>query len=189
MAVPMSAQSRFALFDTPIGVCAVVWKAGALTGVQLPEATAVATRARVTRRFPGAVESAPSAEARQAIGGIVALLSGKSTDLSGVPLDMDGVPAFHRQVYDLARTIPPGATLSYGDIATRLGRPGGARAVGQALGRNPFAIVVPCHRVLAAGGGMGGFSAGGGVSTKRLLLAIEGASGFAGAPPRLPLFD
>ena len=88
---------------------------------------------------------------------------------------MDGVPEFHRRVYEAARAIPPGNTLSYGDIAKRVGAPGAARAVGQALGRNPFPIVVPCHRVLAAGGKIGGFSAQGGVATKRRMLAIEGA--------------
>ena len=92
------------------------------------------------------------------------------------------MPPFHRRVYEVARTIPPGATLSYGEIATRLGAPGSARAVGQALGRNPFAIVVPCHRVLAAGGKLGGFSANGGVTTKLRLLSIEGAQ--AGRPAR-----
>jgi methylated-DNA-[protein]-cysteine S-methyltransferase len=92
-----------------------------------------------------------------------------------VALDMEGVPPFHRRVYEIARTIPPGATLSYGDVAARLDAPGAARAVGQALGRNPFALVVPCHRVLAARGKAGGFSARGGVATKLRLLALEGA--------------
>jgi methylated-DNA-[protein]-cysteine S-methyltransferase len=103
------------------------------------------------------------------------LLRGEASDLAGVALDMDQVPEFHRRVYDAARTIPPGETLSYGDIARRVGAPGAARAVGQALGRNPFPIVVPCHRVLAAGGRIGGFSAQGGVATKRRMLAIESA--------------
>jgi methylated-DNA-[protein]-cysteine S-methyltransferase len=98
--------------------------------------------------------------------------------LSFITLDMEGVPEFHRRVYGVARTIPPGATLSYGEIAARLGDPGSARAVGQALGRNPFVIVVPCHRVLAAGGKTGGFSANGGTATKLTLLAIEGAQLF-----------
>ncbi len=97
---------------------------------------------------------------------------------------MDGVPPFHRRVYRVARKIPPGATLSYGEIAARLGAPRSARAVGQALGRNPFAILVPCHRVVAAGGKLGGFSANGGVATKLRLLAIEGAQPNA---PELPL--
>jgi methylated-DNA-[protein]-cysteine S-methyltransferase len=96
---------------------------------------------------------------------------------------MTRVPAFHRAVYAVARAIPPGETLTYGEVARRLGDPGSARAVGQALGRNPFAIIVPCHRVVAAGGATGGFSAHGGAATKRRILAIEGAGGDA---PTLP---
>src|SRR5439155_16025712 len=92
-----------------------------------------------------------------------------------VALDMERLPAFHRRVYEIARTIPPGETLSYGELAARLGVPGAARAVGQTLGRNPVAIVVPCHRVLAAGGKVGGFSANGGITTKLRLLSIEAA--------------
>ena len=96
---------------------------------------------------------------------------------------MERVPDFHRRVYQVARTIPPGKTLTYGDVARRLGDPGAAQAVGQALGRNPFAIIVPCHRVVAAGGRIGGFSANGGAATKRRILAIEGADKDA---PMLP---
>src|SRR4029453_17011519 len=96
--------------------------------------------------------------------------------LSHVALDMEQVPAFERRVYEAARRIPAGKTLSYGEIAGQLGVPGSARAVGRALGRNPFAIVVPCHRVVAAGGKLGGFSASGGVHTKRRMLEIERAS-------------
>jgi methylated-DNA-[protein]-cysteine S-methyltransferase len=112
---------------------------------------------------------------RRAVDAITALLRGERTDLTSVPLDMERVPEFHRRVYEAARAIPPGSTRSYGEIAKQLGEPGSARAVGQALGRNPFAIVVPCHRVLAAGGRSGGFSATGGVTTKLRMLAIEGA--------------
>ena len=112
---------------------------------------------------------------QHAIDGIVALLSGDATDLSAVALDMERVPAFDRRVYEVARTIGPGETLTYGDIAARLGDPGAAREVGQALGRNPFAVIVPCHRVIAAGGKTGGFSANGGVTTKLRLLEIERA--------------
>jgi methylated-DNA-[protein]-cysteine S-methyltransferase len=112
---------------------------------------------------------------RRAIEAMGALLRGEARDLSAIALDMERVPAFHRRVYEAARAIAPGRTLTYGEIAQRIGAPGSARAVGQALGRNPFAIVVPCHRVLAAGGKAGGFSAGGGVSTKLRMLAIEGA--------------
>jgi methylated-DNA-[protein]-cysteine S-methyltransferase len=164
----------FTLFDTPIGRCAIAWGEQGIAGVQLPEAGDQATRARMLNRFPAAGEAAPPPEVQRALDGIVALLHGEVSDLSQITLDMDGVPSFHRRVYEVARTIPPGKTLSYGDIAARLGARGAARAVGQALGRNPFAIVVPCHRVLAAGGKTGGFSAEGGVATKLRMLAIEG---------------
>jgi methylated-DNA-[protein]-cysteine S-methyltransferase len=111
----------------------------------------------------------------RAIDEIVALLEGEPRDLTGVMLDMEHLPEFNRRVYAVARTVAPGETITYGEIAERIGERGAAQAVGQALGRNPFPIVVPCHRVLAAGGGMGGFSARGGVATKRRMLAIEGA--------------
>ena len=172
----------FALFDTAIGRCGVAWGGRGIAGVQLPEAGERETLARMLRRFPAAGEATPPPEVRQVIDRIVALLRGKASDLSTVRLDMDEVPVFHRRVYDAARAIPQGMTLSYGEIATRVGAPGAARAVGQALGRNPFPIVVPCHRVLAAGGKIGGFSAQGGIATKRRMLAIEGAQLDAGAP-------
>ena len=167
--------SGFALFDTAIGRCGIAWNERGIAGVQLPEAGEAETRARMLHRFPAAGETAPPREVQQAVERIVALLRGGAGDLAEVALDMDQVPEFHRRVYEVARTIPPGKTLSYGDIAARLGAPRAARAVGQALGRNPFPIVVPCHRVLAAGGKIGGFSAQGGVMTKRRMLAIEGA--------------
>ena len=170
----MSAQG-FTLFDTTIGRCGIAWGGRGIVGVQLPESRDSATRARMRRRFPDAPEGVPPADIQGAIDAIAALLRGERRDLSALVLDMDRVPAFHRLVYVAARTIPPGSTCSYGEIAARLGTPGSARAVGQALGRNPFAIVVPCHRVLAAGGRAGGFSAAGGVTTKLRMLAIEGA--------------
>src|SRR6266850_1892224 len=106
---------------------------------------------------------------------IVALLQGQAIDLSSIALDLDGVPAFDREVYGLARSIPCGSTTTYGEIAARLNERGSARDVGVALARNPFAIVVPCHRVLAAGGKAGGFSAMGGLKKKLRLLMIERA--------------
>ena len=165
----------YCLFDTAIGACAVAWGERGLKGVQLPEADAAKTRARMTRRYPDIVETAPPADVQDAIAAITALVGGKTRDLGAIPLDMEDVAAFPKAVYEVARTIPPGQTLTYGEIATRLGDPLLARAVGEALGRNPFAIVVPCHRVLAAGGKLGGFSANGGVVTKLRLLEIEGA--------------
>jgi methylated-DNA-[protein]-cysteine S-methyltransferase len=168
---------EFAIFDTAIGRCAIAWGTRGVVLVQLPEARDADTRARVLRQHPGAREALPPPEIQRALDGIVALLRGEHVDLSGLPLNMAAVPDFHRRVYDVARTIPPGKTLSYGEIAERLGSRGLSRAVGQALGRNPFPIVVPCHRVLAAGGRVGGFSASGGITTKLRLLAIEGRHG------------
>jgi len=165
----------FALFDTAIGRCAIAWGEGGLVGVKLPERSDAAMRARMTRQHSEARETAPPQEIEAAIADIRRLLDGHKQDLSRIDLDMSAVPDFEQRVYAETRSIPPGETLTYGDIATRLGDVGLSRAVGQALGRNPFAIVVPCHRVLAAGGKSGGFSAVGGVDTKRRLLEIEGA--------------
>jgi len=175
----------FALFETALGTCGLAWGPNGIVGVQLPEREEAETRRRLKRRFPDAQEVAPPPEIRRALDGIVALLRGESTDLAAVVLDMERVPSFNRRVYEVARTIPPGSTLTYGEIAARLGERRLAREVGQALSENPFAIVVPCHRVVAAGGKTGGFSARGGVKTKLRMLAIEGAQ----APSMLPLFD
>ncbi len=165
----------YTLFRTSVGVCGLLWGEHGLLAVQLPEANESATRARLERRCPGAQAVSPPPSVQRAVDAIKELLSGAHVDLSELELDMRGLPEFHRRVYALARKIPAGKTMTYGELARGLGAPGSARAVGQALGRNPFAIVVPCHRVLAAGGKMGGFSATGGVSTKQKLLAIEGA--------------
>ncbi len=173
----MAAQ-KFALFDTAIGRCGIAWAERGIVGVQLPEAQAATTRTRLRRRFPGAVEAPPSPLVRRAIARVTALLDGEPVDLTDLELDMEQLPPFQRRVYEAARAIPVGATLTYGEIAARIGEPGAARAVGQALGANPFALIVPCHRVLAAGGKPGGFSAPGGVTTKLRLLATEGASSF-----------
>jgi len=168
-------RAGFALFDSPIGRCGIVWSERGIAGVQLPEARDAATRARLQKRFPGLLEVAdPPREVQRAIGAIGALLRGEANEVAEIELDWSGVAPFQRRVYEAARAIGPGETLSYGGVAAQLGDPGKARAVGQALGRNPFAIVVPCHRVLAANGKLGGFSANGGAATKLRLLALEG---------------
>ncbi|MBC5764401.1 methylated-DNA--[protein]-cysteine S-methyltransferase [Ramlibacter albus] len=163
------------LFDTAIGPCGIAWSAKALVGVQLPEGTPQQTLARMQRRFPEAVEGAGPAFVQVAVRRIQALLEGAHDSLADIPLDMDGVPAFNQRVYAVARAIPPGRVLTYGDVARAIGEPGASRAVGQALGHNPFAPVIPCHRVLAAGGRSGGFSATGGAATKLRMLEIEKA--------------
>lgn len=165
----------YTLFATPIGACGIAWSERGIVALQLPEATRTGTSARLLRHRPDAREAEPPPSVRAAIDAIVALLQGEAVDLGDVELDETGIPEFQRRVYAAARDIAPGATLTYGEIARRLGEPGAARAVGQALGCNPFAIIVPCHRVLAANGQIGGFSAGGGAATKRRMLAIERA--------------
>ncbi len=176
-------NTSFALFDTPIGTCSLVWKDQTIVGLRLPEQSASATRARIKRRWPDAEEQTPPPAAVQAvIDRVLALLSGKQVDLSDVPLDFGDAPEFHKQVYGVARTIPPGHTMTYGEIAKRLGVPHESREVGQAMGRNPIAIIMPCHRVLGADGKMGGFSATGGVAIKRRILEIEGAAALSAGP-------
>ena len=166
---------HFAIFDTALGRCGIAWGERGINAVQLPMGSEKMTRSRIRQRFDDIAESAPPVEVQAAIDGIVELLAGKPNDLRDVVLDLDGVPEFHRGVYDIARAIPPGKTLTYGDIARKLGGVQLSRDVGQALGRNPCPVVVPCHRVLAAGDKPGGFSANGGVVTKLKMLEIEGA--------------
>lgn len=171
-----AAAQGYATFDTAIGPCGIAWGPNGVVGVQLPEPDGVdGLRSQLNRRFGLAAEAEPSADATAAIEIIVALLRGEDVDLTGIALDMTAVTPFRREVYRAAREIPVGATSSYGELAQRIGSPGAARAIGQAMGNNPFPIVVPCHRVLAAGGKIGGFSADGGTDTKVRMLAIEGA--------------
>lgn len=162
----------------------MAWGPAGITALQLPERSDEATRARLLRRPGNVPEAPPPAQPRRAIQDIVALLEGARHDLAWVPLDYSGVAPFERRVYEAIRRVGPGSTISYGELAMRIGEPGAAQAVGQALGRNPFPIVVPCHRVLAAGQRSGGFSGGAGVPTKLRMLEIEGAL----SAESLPLF-
>lgn len=175
-----------ALFDTAIGRCGIAWGPLGLTAVQLPESNDAGTLRRLLKDVDGG-EAMPEVPplAAQAIAGIQALLRGERRTLQELPLDMSALTAFQRAVYALARNIPPGQTRTYGEVARELGDARLARAVGQALGHNPFAPVVPCHRVLAAGNRPGGFSASGGTATKMRMLAIEGAV----LGDTLPLFE
>lgn len=168
-------MTGFALFPTAIGACALVWKDEAIIGAAFPESSDARTRARLAARFPGAVEAEPPPAVEDAIALVVRLIAGEDVDLSGIAIDLSGADSFERQVYAAALAIPRGEVRTYGEIANAIGAPGAARAVGAALGRNPIPILVPCHRVLAASGGSGGFSAPGGTATKFRILAIEGA--------------
>jgi methylated-DNA-[protein]-cysteine S-methyltransferase len=166
--------TAYALFPTAIGTCGLLWADTGILGLQLPEATDALT----IRRMVGdrdATEAEPPASIQAVIASVQELTAGGNVDLTSVPLDMATVSAYNRRLYEAIRAIPPGHTRTYGEIATDLGEPGAARAVGRAMGQNPWPIIVPCHRVVAANGKTGGFSAYGGVSTKLRLLAIEQA--------------
>jgi methylated-DNA-[protein]-cysteine S-methyltransferase len=168
-------ELQFALFDTAIGRCGIVWSERGIAAVRFPERGDDAIRNTIARRFPNAREAAPPEETKRAIDDIIALLGGEARDLCHIEIDLRSAPDFNRRVYDVARGIGPGETLTYGEVAERLGDRNLAREVAQALGQNPVPIIVPCHRVMAAGRKTGGFSAPGGVATKLKLLSIEGA--------------
>lgn len=181
------AAPGYALFDTAIGACALAWGAAGIVRVLLPERDADDLRARLARQHPAAAESAPPSPIAQAIARIQALAAGAPDDLRDVALDLSSVPALDGRIYAAVRAVTPGRTRTYGEIAADIGAakvPGSARAVGQAMARNPFPIVVPCHRILAAHGAAGGFSARGGVGVKLRLLTIEAAHA-----PKDALFD
>jgi methylated-DNA-[protein]-cysteine S-methyltransferase len=147
-----------ALFNTAIGVCGIAWGPLGVLAVQLPEADSASTRARLQKGLTPPPEDAPPPSVQAAIEGVQALLEGRAhRNLCEIALDMTRLTPFQREVYAYVRTIPPGQTRTYGEVAQALGDPGLARAVGQAMGHNPFAPVVPCHRVLAAGNKPGGF--------------------------------
>lgn len=172
------------MFDTSIGTCGLAWSSRGIVAVQLPERDRLTTEARLTRRLPSARAAAPPADVAQALDAIVGLLDGEARDLRDIELDMRALSPFDRRVYPLAREVPPGRTITYGEIAAQIGD-GDAREIGRSMARNPFPIIVPCHRVVAAGGALGGFSGAGGVATKKQLLEIEGAL----APRQPSLFD
>lgn len=179
------ATSRwFTVFDTAIGRCGVAWHDRGLVRVALPEASDAALRHRLS--LGGAREAAaPPPAVATAIALIVQHVRGEPAALDTIVLDLDLVPDGHREIYEAARKIPSGRTVSYGALASALGKPGAARVIGQAMGKNPWPIVVPCHRVLAANHATGGFSAHGGIETKARLLAAEGFT--LGLQAELPL--
>ena len=175
----------YTIFDTGIGRCGIAWSHRGIVGVQLPEAREIETRKRLYHLYPDAHEMRPPADVESAIEGIVALLHGEPADLSDVPLDMDGIHAFNQRVYAFTRTIPRGETRTYGEVADSLRLSGAVHSVTQAIARNPFMIIVPCHRVLEAGSYADKISPHGGVISKRRLLSIEGV----GNPSSKTLFD
>ena len=158
-------------FETTLVRCALRWTDAGISGVLLPKAGG--------RPGPAFEDGDAVPEfVREAIEAIIAVMAGEARDLRAVPLDERGIDAFRRAVYAALREIPAGTTRSYGEVARAIGRPDGARGVGTALARNPFPIIVPCHRVVAAKGALTGFSAPGGLATKRRMLELEGAPGY-----------
>ena len=156
----------FAAFGSAMGLAAGEWSDRGLTRVWIPPVPA----GRGNDPAPAAVQDV--------IDRLRLLLAGEDIDLTDIELDLDGVPAFDQRIYAIARALPRGVTATYGELARRAGAPGAAQAVGQVMGNNRFPLVVPCHRVVAAGGGNGGFSAPGGVDTKLRLLALESVTLF-----------
>jgi methylated-DNA-[protein]-cysteine S-methyltransferase len=186
----------YTIFDTMIGRCGMAWGHGGILGVQLPEAREIETRRRLYQLYPEAREQRPPPNVEIAIEGIVALLRGQPGELSDTALDVTGIHAFNQRVYRMAQAIPRGETRTYGEIAAGLGVAGAVHSVAQALARNPFVIIVPCHRVLEVGSYADRMSPHGGSISKRRLLSIEGARGGTNsktlfdvllpvAPPRL----
>jgi methylated-DNA-[protein]-cysteine S-methyltransferase len=167
----------YTIFDTGIGRCGIAWGYGGILGVQLPEAREIETRRRLFQLYPDAREIRPPLTVEFAIEGIVALLRGEASDLADVALDMTGIHAFYQRVYQFTRTIPRGETRTYGELAASLRLTGAVHSVAQAIAQNPFVIIVPCHRVLEAGGYADKISPHGGAISKRRLLSIEGARG------------
>jgi methylated-DNA-[protein]-cysteine S-methyltransferase len=175
----------FTVFDTAIGRCGIAWGDSGIVGVQLPEAREIETRGRLFRLYPEARELHPPLNVEIAIEGMVALLRGKPSNFSDVTLDMTGIPAFNARVYTFTRGIPRGETRTYGEVAAGLRASGAAHSVAQAIARNPFMLIVPCHRVLEAGSYADRISPHGGTISKRRLLSIEGA----GSTGSRTLFD
>ncbi len=179
------AGREYTIFDTSVGRCGIAWGRTGIVGVRLPEVREIETRRRLLQQFPEARETKPPVDVELAIEGIVALLAGTPCDLSDVLLDTAAMTLFQRRVYDTVRLIPHGQTRTHAELALRLGASGAVHAVGQAINRNPFAILVPCHRTLVTAGHTSGFAGNGGIVTKFRLLAIEGAL----ADRRPTLFD
>ncbi|MCL5808017.1 MAG: methylated-DNA--[protein]-cysteine S-methyltransferase [Deltaproteobacteria bacterium] len=176
-------QTSYCLFETPLGPCGIAWKEPAtcplspvVTFIQLPEATRGLTEKRIAGRSGARKARLIPAGIAGIIKKIQNHLHGDLQDFQDINLELDGVGPFGRQVYEEARKIPAGRTMTYGALARKINRPTASRAIGQALGKNPIPLIIPCHRVLASGNKSGGFSAHGGVTTKARLLAIEGAT-------------
>lgn len=185
MRAETAVREHYCVFETAIGPCGVAWTEAGLTRLQLPESNRDATETRLRKRSGSAGPELPPPPVRRAITDIQSYMVGDRIEFTAVPIDWSGVSPFHRRIYETTRSLGWGMTASYGEVARKAGPPVVARAVGQAMARNPVPIVIPCHRVLAAGRRIGGFSAYGGAVTKERLLTLEGVR-LADEAPTLP---
>jgi methylated-DNA-[protein]-cysteine S-methyltransferase len=169
------AAHSYLIFETAAGFCGIAWNSIGVTRFQLPTRSPEATKRILLRRAPGAKPGAPTPEVAEAIAAVKRYFEGEQMDFSGVRLDLGGQDPFFERIYQAARRVEWGHTTTYGALAKELGAgPEAARDVGVAMARNPVALIIPCHRVLAAGGKVGGFSAPGGSAAKKRMLALEG---------------
>jgi methylated-DNA-[protein]-cysteine S-methyltransferase len=186
----METDARYTLFDTEHGTCGIAWTAAGVSHFNFPEGEVKDTEARLGRIAKPAGPKAIPKSIAAAIALLQRYFGGEAVDLSSIAVDLTGVSGFHRDVYEAARRLGWGEVVTYGELARRAGAPGAARAVGHALSRNPVAVIVPCHRVLASGNKIGGFSAFGGTGSKEKLLTMEGvAIGVVPRPEEPSLFD
>ncbi len=183
------AEHSYSIFETAGGFCGIAWNTNGITRFQLPTQSADATEKLLLKRLAQeAVAAMPSAEIEKVIADIRRYFAGEKIDFSGVKLDLGGQEDFFRQIYTAARKLAWGETTTYGTIAKSLGAgPEAARDVGQAMAKNPVALIIPCHRVLAAGGKIGGFSAPGGSHSKAKMLELEGIMLAAAEPAQQSL--
>ena len=171
----MSTVHRYFVFETATGFCGIAWSAAGITRFQLPAKSADAAERMMLRRAPGTRPGAPSPVVSEAVAAVKRYFEGEETDFLALQLDLDGQDDFFQRVYASARRLKWGETTTYGALARQLGGgPEAARDVGQAMARNPIPLIIPCHRVLAAGGKIGGFSAPGGAASKKRMLELEG---------------
>jgi methylated-DNA-[protein]-cysteine S-methyltransferase len=169
------AAHPYLIFGTAGGFCGIAWNEAGITRFQLPTKSAEATERILLRRLPGAKPGAPTPGVAEAVAAVRRYFEGEETDFSGVKLDLREQDPFFERVYAVARRVGWGHTTTYGALAKELGAgPEAARDVGQAMAKNPVALIIPCHRVLAAGGKVGGFSAPGGSAAKIRMLSLEG---------------
>jgi methylated-DNA-[protein]-cysteine S-methyltransferase len=169
-----SATETYTVVTTVLGICGVAWNATGLTRVQLPESSVHTTEARLQRRLATRVVGPLPGMIARAAEALQRYCAGERETFASIPLDASALSEFDARILTMLRDVPWGHTTTYGSLAATVGAPDAARAVGAAMARNPWPIIVPCHRVLASGGAMGGFSAYGGTMTKQKLLGLEG---------------